>query len=178
MLTDNEAEILKLLVELEPTISQRDLASKAGISVGLVNFLLHRLIKKGYVYTSNLNRRKMRYVLSTKGIKELTKLSYHFMIKVINQYKNLEFQIRKTLQTTLKSGYYDSIIIYGNGELKPIVNHCLQHHPQFKITKVEELKDLNQFHKSIILNLKEISLGKMNDNKVIDLVEMVGSKVC
>ena len=68
-----DVEVL-ILEELEknPDVTQRDLSEKTGLSLGMVNMLLKKFVKKGFVKLEKLNSRSFRYILQ-KGSKRRVK---------------------------------------------------------------------------------------------------------
>ena len=60
-----DVEVL-ILEELEknPDVTQRDLSEKTGLSLGMVNLLLKKFVKKGFVKLEKLNSRSFRYILT------------------------------------------------------------------------------------------------------------------
>ena len=58
-----DVEVL-ILEELEknPDVTQRDLSEKTGLSLGMVNMLLKKFVKKGFVKLERLNSRSFRYI--------------------------------------------------------------------------------------------------------------------
>ncbi len=60
-------EVLKLLAETSD-LSQRDIALRSGASLGMVNLVLRRLVRTGYIKIVNMDRRKVRYILTAKGL--------------------------------------------------------------------------------------------------------------
>ena len=86
-------ETLFILKELEanPNVTQRDLSSRLNMSLGKTNYLLRKLILKGFVkvknFTGNPGKlRKIHYLLTEKGLEE--KLRHH---KHLLQIKNKEY---------------------------------------------------------------------------------------
>lgn len=75
---NREYEILKYVHQEEYT-SQRKIAANTSCSLGAVNFILKRLIKKGLIKIERLNARSLKYVLTPKGIVEKTKLTYQYI---------------------------------------------------------------------------------------------------
>ena len=72
MLTDEyRYKILKIL-EVNPEISQRDLAHELDVSLGRVNFCLKALIEKGLLKATNFrnshNKLAYMYLLTPSGI--------------------------------------------------------------------------------------------------------------
>ncbi|MEA2082477.1 MAG: winged helix-turn-helix transcriptional regulator, partial [Elusimicrobiota bacterium] len=74
-MTENEYKLL-LAVESGEASSQRKLAGKLNVSLGMVNLCLRRLIKQGYIKTHGLNKRKVQYLLTPKGFTEKMKKTY------------------------------------------------------------------------------------------------------
>ena len=99
MISDNE-EYLKLLrkIDNDPKISQRDLSSELGVSLGKINYCLRELQKKGLIKVQNFknNREKFKYLylLTPKGIVEKTKITLRFMKKKMREYDELNDEIR------------------------------------------------------------------------------------
>ncbi|MGA2331297.1 MAG: MarR family EPS-associated transcriptional regulator [Syntrophales bacterium] len=93
-------EILKVLREitLTPEMTQRELSSRLGISLGKVNFLVNALIQKGLIKAHNFknshNKKAYLYYLTPAGIEEKAKITYRFLKRKIKEYEQLEEQIR------------------------------------------------------------------------------------
>ena len=49
---------------------QRTLATRTGISLGMTNIIIKKLIKKGYIKAKQLNQKKIQYILTPKGFTE------------------------------------------------------------------------------------------------------------
>jgi len=86
-------ETLFIFKELEanPNVTQRDLASRLGISLGKTNYLLRELILRGFIkaksFTGNPGKlRKIHYFLTEKGLEEKLRLFKHFL-----QIKEIEY---------------------------------------------------------------------------------------
>lgn len=108
ILEQKEINILEVLQNGEE-ISQRDIANRTGMSLGMVNMLLNKCIKKGLVKIEHLNSRSVRYILTPKGIQEKTvktieyiKKSYKAIIKISAYIKELtDVQIRNSKEIWL-----------------------------------------------------------------------------
>ena len=93
-------EILKVLREitLTPEMTQRELSSRLGISLGKVNFLVNALIQKGLIKAHNFknsnNKKAYLYHLTPTGIEEKAKITYRFLKRKMKEYEQLEEQIR------------------------------------------------------------------------------------
>jgi len=78
-------------------LSQRDLASELGFSLGKLNYCLRALKEKGFIKIQNFkkNPKKLNYiyVLTPKGISEKTRLTYNFMKRKLHEYEELKREI-------------------------------------------------------------------------------------
>ena len=63
---ENELQILEE-IERDPDVTQANLAVQLGVAVGKVNWYLKRLVSKGYVKVTHLQRRKLHYFLTPSG---------------------------------------------------------------------------------------------------------------
>lgn len=70
-----------LLAEIEKTesLSQRDLARRLGIALGLVNSYLKNLVAKGFVRVKSFPRNRYAYLLTPKGLAEKSRLAYQHL---------------------------------------------------------------------------------------------------
>lgn len=91
-----ELDILRI-VEDNPTISQRKISEKTGISLGQVNFLIKKCVKKGLIKIEGQTAKSIKYNITPKGIAEkaeLTtqyiKLSYAAIIKLTEAMREIE----------------------------------------------------------------------------------------
>ena len=86
-------------IERSPEMSQRELSSRLGISLGKVNFLINALIGKGFVKVENFKKSSNKiaylYNLTPCGIEEKTRMTYHFLKRKTTEYEQLEQEIRQ-----------------------------------------------------------------------------------
>jgi len=76
-------KILRLL-SLKKDLSQRDISGHINISLGKTNYLLKALAKKGLVKIKNFiskdqKLKKVRYILTHKGIEQQARLTYYYL---------------------------------------------------------------------------------------------------
>ena len=98
---DLESEdILKVLREITqtPEMTQRELSSRLGISLGKINFVVNALIRKGLIKAHNFknsnNKKVYLYFLTPSGIEEKAKITYRFLKRKLEEYEQLEKQIQ------------------------------------------------------------------------------------
>src|SRR6185369_13267310 len=73
-----ELKLLEAIAE-DNEVTQRRLASRLGIAVGLANLYLRRLARKGFIKCVNVRANRVRYLITPKGIAEKSRLTYEFM---------------------------------------------------------------------------------------------------
>jgi len=99
MLTDEYRYKILKLVEANPAISQRELASQLGISLGKVNFCLKALIEKGLLKATNFRNNKNKlaymYLLTPSGIEEKASITLRFLKYKLHEYEALQIEIEE-----------------------------------------------------------------------------------
>lgn len=97
----------------DQAITQRALAGRLDIAVGLTNLYVKRLIQKGFVKCVNVRRNRIRYLLTPKGIAEKTRLTYEFMHYSLRLYR----QTRQRLVSVLPPpGTASRVCIFVEGQ--------------------------------------------------------------
>jgi DNA-binding MarR family transcriptional regulator len=74
-------------IDREETVSQRELASRLGIALGLVNSYLKNLVAKGYVRITSFPRNRYGYLLTPQGLAEKSRLAYQHLSYFTNLYQ-------------------------------------------------------------------------------------------
>lgn len=73
---DHKAFQLLTEVSDEQPVSQRELAKRMGIALGLVNSYLKNFITKGFIRIKNYPHNRYAYLLTPTGLAEKTRLAY------------------------------------------------------------------------------------------------------
>jgi len=99
--------LLKTL-EDNPSLSQRDLAKRLGISLGKVNFCLNALVEKGCLKVNNFrnseNKLAYAYVLTPRGIEERARMTVHFLKYKMQEYEQLRAEIEELKREAEQKG--------------------------------------------------------------------------
>ncbi len=109
---------LVLLSELERdgNVTQRSLATKLGVALGLTNLYVKRLVRKGFVKVTTLPPHRIRYLLTPQGFAEKSRLTYLYMQYSLSHYRDMRGRLRDTLAAASETGV-KRVVIYGTGEL-------------------------------------------------------------
>ena len=107
---------LKLLEEVAQNsrVTQRSLATKLGIALGLTNIYLRRLVRKGYIKCVNVQSNRISYLITPRGIVEKARLTYEFMDYSLHLYSEVRQHLRGVLQECAAADR--RVAIYGRGE--------------------------------------------------------------
>jgi DNA-binding MarR family transcriptional regulator len=117
--SDYDLQILNHIEE-NPDTTQADLAMRLGVAVGSVNWYIKRLINKGYIKVTQMQRRRLRYLLTPKGISEKARLTKEFMQASLHWYRETR-RVSKEFLEQIKQAGYDTVCIRGDGDLAEIV---------------------------------------------------------
>ena len=107
---------LRLLeaVHEDSRVTQRGLAGKLGIALGLANIYLKRMIHKGYIKVVNVQPNRISYLITPRGIAEKARLTYEFMDYSLHLYGEVRQHLREAMQDCAAAG--KRVAIYGSGE--------------------------------------------------------------
>lgn len=90
--------VLRLLKD-NPEMTQRELSSRLGLSLGKTNFLMRAVIKRGLVKVQNFknsqNKNAYLYFLTPRGVEEKARTTYFFLKRKMREYERLEEEIRQ-----------------------------------------------------------------------------------
>lgn len=114
-----ELQILSHIAE-NPDTTQSDLATKLDVAVGSVNWYIKRLINKGFIKVKQMERRRLRYLLTPQGVAEKTRLTRQFMQMSLHWYRVTREDSQNYL-TEIRQAGYDTVCIKADGDLAEII---------------------------------------------------------
>jgi EPS-associated MarR family transcriptional regulator len=106
---ENEV-VLRILRELKksPEMTQRELSSRLGISLGKVNFLINAMIQRDFVkiesFKTSTNKNAYLYYLTPRGIEEKARTTCFFLKRKMKEYELLEEEIRQLREEVQEIG--------------------------------------------------------------------------
>lgn len=94
-------------------VSQRDISRETGLSLGMVNMLVKKFLKVGFLKAERLNGNKIKYILTPKG-------SQFLFEKTLNFVKRSYTAIQKI------SGHVEDVILreFPEDEVIPVVGEA------------------------------------------------------
>lgn len=107
-------------------VTQANLAKRLGIAVGSVNWYIKRLIKRGYVKVSHLDRTRLQYDLTPEGMAVFTERAMQYAKDSLKIYKSFR-QNAKTIITELQENGVSKVYLDGDDEIMDILRlTCLE----------------------------------------------------
>jgi DNA-binding MarR family transcriptional regulator len=118
---------LLLLSELDRNggATQRSLATKLGVALGLTNLYLKRLARKGYIKITTISRHRIRYLLTPQGFAEKSRLTYQYMQYSLSYYRDMRGRLKDML-SSLEGINGQRVAICGTGELAELTYLALR----------------------------------------------------
>jgi EPS-associated MarR family transcriptional regulator len=94
-------------IEAEPTLTQRQLSGRIGISLGKTNYLIKTLIEKGFIEIKNFTTKpgkmsKIHYHLTKEGFEHKIHLMQLFLKKKEEEYNRMKQEWEQLAAKNLK----------------------------------------------------------------------------
>jgi DNA-binding MarR family transcriptional regulator len=109
-----ELEILNSIAE-GCSVSQRALAARLGIALGLANLYIKRLARKGYIKVTTIPPNRIKYLVTPRGVAQKTRLTYEYMRYSLALYRDARRTLRESLSQVAQNGA-KRLALYGTGE--------------------------------------------------------------
>lgn len=120
-----EYEVLIHLHDQAQT-TQRKIASRTGLSLGAVNLLLKRMVRKGLIKIEKITPRTVRYILTPQGMKEKARLTYQYLRRSYRQIIEITGAV-EALVSARQGQFEEPVILYGPAdEVEQILKSCLR----------------------------------------------------
>jgi EPS-associated MarR family transcriptional regulator len=113
MFDENTSYGLLKSLENNPSLSQRDLAKRLGISLGKVNFCLNALVEKGCLKVNNFrnseNKLAYAYLLTPHGVEEKARITVRFLKFKMQEYEQLRAEIKELKREAEQKGLLENV---------------------------------------------------------------------
>jgi len=101
-------------------VTQANLSTRLGIAVGSVNWYIKRLIHRGWVKVSRLDRTRLQYDLTPEGMTVFTQRAMSYARDSLKVYSSLRDKA-KMLVSELKQRGIKEVYLNGNDEVMDIL---------------------------------------------------------
>ena len=116
-------QVISETLNEDPQASQRTLAKKANVSLGMMNAILGRFIERGWIMLTNVNGRKLAYAVTPEGISDLTNRGKIFALKTF-KLANVYSETFCKLFREAKASGKTKVILYGDSYIKFIIKYA------------------------------------------------------
>jgi hypothetical protein len=112
-----------LLAEVEDDahLTQRTLAARLGVALGLTNAYLKRCILKGWVKAQEIPSRRYAYYLTPGGFAEKSRLAAQYLTDSFTFFRAAHETCQRSLNACQAAGW-KTIALYGDGELGQVAS--------------------------------------------------------
>jgi DNA-binding MarR family transcriptional regulator len=119
---NKEIRVLRVFEEIgrNPCISQRVIADRLEMSLGLVNSMIKQMIRKGYFTAFQMPGKKVRYLLTPEGSSEKFRLTYSYIKHVVDLSIKTNEDLNHIL-VTLKNEKVTNVVLFGFGSIAEVV---------------------------------------------------------
>lgn len=169
-------QVISETLKEDPQASQRTLAKKANMSLGMMNAILGRFVERGWIMLTNVNGRKLAYAVTPDGISELAERGKLFAMRTFKLANDYSETFCKKFIEAKKSGK-TKVILYGDSYIKFILKYtCNEVGLKFEEKDIKDQILVDEFCIAGELNKTEIQ-EELIENGCINLIEMVQEKV-
>ena len=116
---EREYKLLEAIAQDE-TVTQAGLASGLDIAVGSVNWYIKRLIGRGYLKATRMDRTRLRYNLTAEGMTAFTRNATQYMKDSLQIYRDLRVSAREVVSVMLERGV-EQVYLDGDDEITDIL---------------------------------------------------------
>ena len=116
-------QVISETLNEDPQASQRTLAKKANMSLGMMNVMLGRFVERGWIMLTNVNGRKLAYAVTADGIAELAKRGKAFALRTFKLANVYSETFCKKFMEAKVSGK-TKVILYGDSYIKFIIKYA------------------------------------------------------
>lgn len=167
-----EENELKVISEISrnSSASQRELSKKTDLSLGTINIILRRLLKKGLMKTIQLDGRRMQYIITPKGFSEKIKKTTNYIFKTINTVNLIEQSVKQMIIDFYKDGSR-TIIFVGHGELARITTVAVRDlsYLDLQFEAVDSIDKIDNPNAVIFYTGHQFKKSQFNGYKSIDV---------
>ncbi|MBF0483555.1 MAG: winged helix-turn-helix transcriptional regulator [Candidatus Omnitrophica bacterium] len=174
-LDERDFELINIVGSGEGT-NQRILAEKMGLSLGLINLLVRRLVTKGFLRIRQLNKTKVEYMLTPKGFTQKVNKSVSYAVKTIKSIGIIRLELRHIIEE-FQAQKKSKFLILGETDLVFLVEATFQEYytAAYILTKISEIP--SELNDVILLICCEGYEGGACPVGAVNLVERISSKM-
>lgn len=111
----HEYELLNEIAQ-DALVTQSGLSDRLGIAVGSVNWYIKRLIHRGWIKVSRLDRTRLKYDLTPEGMTIFTQRAMLYARDSLKVYGGLRQKAKAVVSQLQKRGIHEVYLVEGGGD--------------------------------------------------------------
>lgn len=152
--------------------NQRDLSRQMSLSLGMTNMLVRRLVSKGFIRISQLNKRKVQYILTPKGFAEKMRKSVKYTFKTIASIGLIKERIKKIIVDLYQEEGHRLFTVLGKSDFALLIemvfrdleiNDC-------KIVYIDEMVQEKIEEGVLVICKEDVFVDERHCSRIVDLV--------
>jgi len=169
-LDEREFELINIIGP-KLVLNQRDISKHMNLSLGMINMLIRRLISKGFIRIKQLDKRKVEYLLTPKGLAEKMQKSVKYTLKTINSLGLIKNRLKEVIKELVENGERHFVIL-GESDFAILVEMVLKEicADEYTVINVHEIP--KETINGVLLVCREIE-NPAEELKSIEYVDLV-----
>lgn len=114
-------------IEQNSDATQRELSQEVGVSLGMINLLVKKLVRTGLIKIEGLQPNSIRYFLTPKGIANKIERTYGYVVRTYNQIHSVRSTIVAVADRIAEEKDADTLIFFGKeDEISAMIEDLIQ----------------------------------------------------
>ena len=129
MYSEYNSRELSLLnyIDQHAEATQRELSQQVGMSLGAINLLVKKFIKKGFVKVERLQPNSVKYFLTPAGLANKIERTYHYMSRSFAEVNHMRNRIVLVANALAQSSDANRLYFFGpQDELHPVIHDLVR----------------------------------------------------
>lgn len=153
--------LLLQMIEKNPNVTQRDIASAIGVSPAMVNKYLDEYENKGLIKRSYESIKVVKYYITEEGSSRKKLLNIRYLESALDVYNDAKDDCYRFFESIISKGY-KNILFYGAGEVAEIMLTVINNDKDIDLNVLAIIDDdINKQNKTLInkaiISLEEAS---------------------
>ncbi len=173
-LNEREFELVNIIGK-QIHSNQRALSTQMNLSLGQTNMLVRRLAAKGYIRIMQLNKRKVQYLLTPKGLSEKLRKSIKYTINTIASIGLINTRLESLIRDIYAKGRREFDIL-GDSDFARLVEMVIKN-LHWADVSVFTINDINQKRSQAVLLIATEKFSSSEDGQDhINLLEVLAEE--
>jgi DNA-binding MarR family transcriptional regulator len=108
-------------------ITQRELATRSGLSLGMTNALLRRFAEKGWVKLTRLSAKSVQYALTPEGLAEVARRTAGYFRRAARSAEQYSARLEQFVMQAKRAGA-QTLVLAGASELDFLLEYACDRH--------------------------------------------------